>query len=75
MACQHLSSGANLRVCEDQRFFKVQADPVFRFDLCKMFSHTPLRYLRISLGVRVTQVEDHCSGVLSEISHFIYFVL
>jgi hypothetical protein len=33
--------GANLRECEDQNWFKSQAVPMFRFDLCKMFSRTP----------------------------------
>jgi hypothetical protein len=41
--------GANLRECEDQSLFKVQAVPVFRFDLFKKFSRTP--------GGRVTQLK------------------
>jgi hypothetical protein len=41
LACQRLSSGTNLRECEDQSWFKVQAVPVFRFDWCKIFSLTP----------------------------------
>jgi hypothetical protein len=36
LACQHLNSGTNLRECEDQIWFKVQAVPVFRFDWRKM---------------------------------------
>jgi hypothetical protein len=27
LACQHLNSGTNLRECEDQSWFKVQAFP------------------------------------------------
>jgi hypothetical protein len=49
---QHLYSGTNLRECEDQSWFKVQAVPVFRFDWYKMFSHTPLRCLRELGGTR-----------------------
>jgi hypothetical protein len=45
LACQHLSSGTNLRECEDQSWFKVQAVPVFPFDSCKMFSCAPERYV------------------------------
>jgi hypothetical protein len=30
----------NLRECADQSWFKVQEVPMFRFDRCKMFSHT-----------------------------------
>jgi hypothetical protein len=41
LAYQRLNSGANLRECEDQSWFKIQAVPVFRFDLCKMYSYTP----------------------------------
>jgi hypothetical protein len=41
LACQHLSSGTNLRECEDRSWFKVQALPVFRFDWYNMFSCTP----------------------------------
>jgi hypothetical protein len=33
LACQHLRTGTNLRECEDQSWFKVQAVPVFRLDL------------------------------------------
>jgi hypothetical protein len=40
VACQHLSSGTNPRECRDQSWFKVQAVPAFRFDCCKMSSHT-----------------------------------
>jgi hypothetical protein len=29
--CQHLNWGTNLRECEDQSWFKVQAVPVYRF--------------------------------------------
>jgi hypothetical protein len=29
LACQHLNSGTNVRECEDQSWFKVQAVPVF----------------------------------------------
>jgi hypothetical protein len=41
LACQHLSSGTNLRECKDQSWFKVPAVPVFRFNLCKMFPRNP----------------------------------
>jgi hypothetical protein len=41
LACLHLNSGTNLRECEDQSWFKVQAVPVFRFDWRKMSSRTP----------------------------------
>jgi hypothetical protein len=41
LACQHLSSGTNLRECEDQGWFKVEAVPVFRFDGCQTFSLIP----------------------------------
>jgi hypothetical protein len=41
LAYQHISSGTNLRECEDQSWLKVQAVPVFRFDYCKMSSRTP----------------------------------
>jgi hypothetical protein len=41
LACQHLNSGTNLRECEDQSWFKVQAVPVFRFDWYKVFSRAP----------------------------------
>jgi hypothetical protein len=37
---EHPNSGTNLRECDDQSWFKVQAVPVFRSDLCKMFSRT-----------------------------------
>jgi hypothetical protein len=33
VACQHLSSETNLRECEDQSCFEVQAVPVFPFCL------------------------------------------
>jgi hypothetical protein len=33
LACQHLHSGTNLSECEDQSWFKVQAVPVFRFEI------------------------------------------
>jgi hypothetical protein len=36
-----LCSVTNLRVCEDQSWLKVQAVPVFRFDLYNMISCTP----------------------------------
>jgi hypothetical protein len=32
LACQHLSSGTDLRDCQDQNWYEVQAVPVFRFD-------------------------------------------
>jgi hypothetical protein len=41
LACQLLNSVTNLRECEDQSWFNVQAVPVFRFDWCKVSSHTP----------------------------------
>jgi hypothetical protein len=41
LACQHVRSGTDLSDCEDQSWFKVLAVHVFRFDWCKMFSHTP----------------------------------
>jgi hypothetical protein len=44
----------NLRECEDQNWLKVQAVPVFRFELCKMISRTPG-----GGGVRALQVKDH----------------
>jgi hypothetical protein len=37
LACQHLNSVTNLRECEDQTRFKVQAVPVFRSDWCKCY--------------------------------------
>jgi hypothetical protein len=40
LACQHLSSGTNLRECEDQSWFKLQAVPVFPFDWYKMVLRT-----------------------------------
>lgn len=33
LARQQLNSGKNLRECEDQSWLRVQAVPVFRFDL------------------------------------------
>jgi hypothetical protein len=33
LACQHLNSRTNLRECEDQSWFMVQAVPVFLFDV------------------------------------------
>jgi hypothetical protein len=41
LACQHLNWRTNLRECEDQSWFIVQALPVFRFGWCQMFSCTP----------------------------------
>jgi hypothetical protein len=41
LARQHLNSETNLRECEDQSWFKVQAVPVFSFDWYKTFSFTP----------------------------------
>jgi hypothetical protein len=63
LACQHLSSGKNLRECENQSWFKVQVVPVFRFDWYTKFSRflVPLRCLRILPGVSVPQVEYHWS--------------
>jgi hypothetical protein len=63
LACQHLNSGTNVRECEDQSWFKVQAVPVFRFDWCKMFSRSPgrrsliygLRLMRHSADSNVTR--------------------
>jgi hypothetical protein len=57
-ACQHLSSGTNLRECEDQSWFKVQAVPCFVL--------IDVRCFRVPSGVRVRQVDDHCAvcGVL-----------
>jgi hypothetical protein len=40
-------------VSVDQSWFKARAVPVFRFDLCKMFS-----CLRIPPGIRIPQVEE-----------------
>jgi hypothetical protein len=40
LACQRLNSGKKLCECQSQIWFKIQAVPVFRFDLCKMFSST-----------------------------------
>jgi hypothetical protein len=57
-ANQHLNSGTNLRECEDQSWFKVQAFPVFRSDWCKTFSRTTW-YIFATSGTRVPQVEDH----------------
>jgi hypothetical protein len=42
LACQHLKWETNLRECEDQSWFKVQAFPVFRFYWCKMFLCAPV---------------------------------
>jgi hypothetical protein len=50
LACQHLCSEMNLRECEDQSWFDVQAVPVFHFDWCKLF----VKYHWSSLSV--------CSG-------------
>jgi hypothetical protein len=47
--------GTNLRECEDQSWFKVQAVPVFRFDV---------RCFRIPPRVRVSQVADHWSRLI-----------
>jgi hypothetical protein len=60
LACQHLNSGTNLRECEDQSWFKVQAVPVFRSDWCKMPSVTP--------RVWAPQVAEHCSTLARPIS-------
>jgi hypothetical protein len=56
--CQRLNSGTNLRECEDQSRFKVQAVPVFRFDRCKMSSRALYITSRAPGGMR-THVEDH----------------
>jgi hypothetical protein len=45
---------------EGRSRFKVQAVPAFRFDLCKVRSHTP--------GVRANQLEDHCSVAPNEVT-------
>jgi hypothetical protein len=53
----------NLRECQDQSWFKVQAVPVLRFDLCEKFSSTP----KVSFhtpGVLVAHFEYHCSTAL-----------
>jgi hypothetical protein len=68
VACQHLNSGKNLRECEDQSWFKVQAVPVFRSDWSKTVFVYPLRCPRIPPGVRVPHVEDHCHKRPSEAS-------
>jgi hypothetical protein len=54
VAFQNLNSGMNIRECEDQFWLKVQMDPVFRFDWCKMFSLTPWGY-----------AEDHCTALMT----------
>jgi hypothetical protein len=41
--CHILNSGTNLRECEDQSWFKVQAVPVFRFDGCMMLEPQTLK--------------------------------
>jgi hypothetical protein len=37
LACKHLNLGTNLRECEDQSWFKVQAVPAFRFEYLRCF--------------------------------------
>jgi hypothetical protein len=61
LACQHLNSASNLRECEDQSWFKVQAVPVFRFDSCKICVSYHPRCLQVFPGLRVSQVEYHVS--------------
>jgi hypothetical protein len=41
LSCQHLNSWMNLRECEHESWFQVQAVPVFRFDWREMCSRTP----------------------------------
>jgi hypothetical protein len=63
LTCQHLNAGTNLRECEDQSWFKVQAVPVFRFHV---FAY-PLRYLLVRPGVCVPQAVDlFARGLLSD---------
>jgi hypothetical protein len=50
----------NLRECEDQSWFKVQAVPCFVLIDVRCF-HVPLRRLRLPSEVHVPQVEDHWS--------------
>jgi hypothetical protein len=38
VACERLSSRTNLRECEDQSWFEVQAVPVLRFDSYNIFA-------------------------------------
>jgi hypothetical protein len=47
LECQRLNSGTNLRECEYESWFKVQAVSVFRFDCSKMFLHSPGGYSRL----------------------------
>jgi hypothetical protein len=58
LACQHLSSGTNLRECEEQSWFKVQAVPVVRFEWYKIFCLRPKMSFSTP-GVLEPQVEDH----------------
>jgi hypothetical protein len=51
--------GANLRECEDQSWFNVQAVPVIRFDWCKTFPPYLLRYLHQHLEVDLPPAEYH----------------
>jgi hypothetical protein len=59
LACQHLNSGTNLRECEDQSWFKVQAVPEFRFDVRLFYVSTGYSYPRLKTtdldyrGIRV----------------------
>jgi hypothetical protein len=48
LACQHLNSWKNLHEREDEIWFKVQAGPVFRFDV---------------ICFRIPQIEYHCFKV------------
>jgi hypothetical protein len=41
LVCQHLNLETNLRESENKSWFKVKAAPVFSFDRCKVFLHTP----------------------------------
>jgi hypothetical protein len=59
LAFQHLNSGTKFRECEDQSWFKVQTDPVFRLDWCRMYSSTPLTCLSLLPLGCVPKVADH----------------
>jgi hypothetical protein len=66
LACQHLSSGTNLREWDDQSWVKVQAVPLFRFDWCKIFFSFPLICLLVPPGARylrlkTTDIDDFIS--------------
>jgi expansin (peptidoglycan-binding protein) len=60
LACQHVSPGMNLRECEDQSWFNVQAVPVFRF-----VAYTP-RCLRVRLTTTITYIRVGSGYFLSE---------